>query len=244
VPEAVIETEDLTVTYGPELRRRVGYLPGELRLYPGMRARQYLDLLGSLHGKQVDRQYRHELCERVGIIRDGRLVKTERVETLVRQQFKRLHLTLRESPSAETFAIEGVRELGREGATVRLEIRQNLERVMAAAAAFGIVDYLPNRRIAALVTTVIFLASYFGEMVTGFVQSLEAIRPLPLFYYFDSSAELFTQGVRTRDLVVLFSLAALFYALALWSFERRDITVGAWPWRRARAQVGTAEEDG
>ena len=95
--------------------------------------------------------------------------------------------------------------------------------------------YLPNRRTAALVTTVVFLTSYFGEMLTGAVQSLEVIRPLPLFYYFDSSAELFTSGVQARDLAVLLGLAALFFALALLSFQRRDITVGAWPWRRARA---------
>ena len=85
----------------------------------------------------------------------------------------------------------------------------------------------------------------FGYSNTNkLVRETNLIRPLPLFYYFDSSSELFTQGVQTRDLVVLFSLATLFFALALWSFERRDITVGAWPWRRARAQVGTTEEDG
>ena len=91
--------------------------------------------------------------------------------------------------------------------------------------------YLPNRRTAALVTTVAFLASYLGEMLTASVQSLEVIRPLPLFYYFDSSAELFANGVQGRDLAVLLGLAALFFALAVASFQRRDITVGAWPWR-------------
>ena len=95
--------------------------------------------------------------------------------------------------------------------------------------------YLPNRRTAALVTTAVFLTSYFGEMLTGSVQSLEVLRPLPLFYYFDSSAGLFTNGVQARDLAVLLGLAALFFALALLSFQRRDITVGAWPWQRARA---------
>ena len=99
------------------------------------------------------------MCDRVGIIRDGRLVKTERFETLMRQHFKRLHLTLRESPSAETFAIEGVRELGREGATVRLEIRRNLEHMMLAAAPFGIVD------VETMPVTLeeIFLAYYGGD---------------------------------------------------------------------------------
>lgn len=228
---------------GPALRRRVGYLPGELRLYPNLRGREFLDLLASLCGKQVDRQYRrrlyerldldpgrrikeysagnrqkvgivaafmgqpdllvldeptsgldplvqqtvHELvkeardagrtvffsshilpevqkvCDRVGIIRDGRLIKTERVETLMRQQFKRLHLTLREQPSAETFAIAGVREQRREGATVILEIRQNLEQVMAAAAPLGIVD------VETLPVTLeeVFLAYYSHESSEG-----------------------------------------------------------------------------
>ena len=95
--------------------------------------------------------------------------------------------------------------------------------------------YLPSRRTAALVTTVVFIASYLGEMLTGFVQSLTFAKPLSLFYYFDSSTELFTKGVQARDLAVLFGLAALFFVLALWSFQRRDITVGAWPWQRARA---------
>ena len=95
--------------------------------------------------------------------------------------------------------------------------------------------FLPNRRTAALVTTVVFLASYFGKMLTGFVQSLEAFRPLSLFYYFDSSAGLFTNGVQARDLAVLSGLATLFFVLALLSFQRRDITVGAWPWHRARS---------
>lgn len=227
---------------GPALRRRVGYLPGELSLYPGMRARQFLDLLASLYGKEIDRHYRlelyerldldpsrrmkeysagnrqkvgivaafmgqpdllvldepttgldplvqqtvHELvkeareagrtvffsshilsevqtvCDRVGIIRDGRLIKTERMETLMRQQFKRLRLTLREPLPADAFAIAGVRERGREGATVMLEVRQNLEQVMAVAVPFGIVD------VETLPVTLeeIFLA-YYGHERSG-----------------------------------------------------------------------------
>ncbi len=103
------------------------------------------------------------MCDLVGIIRDGRLIKTERVETLMRQQFKRLHLTLREQPSAETFAIAGVREQRREGATVILEIRQNLEQVMAAAAPLGIVD------VETLPVTLeeVFLAYYSHESSEG-----------------------------------------------------------------------------
>ena len=94
---------------------------------------------------------------------------------------------------------------------------------------------LPNRRTAAVVTTVLFIASYLGESLTGLVQSLNVFKPLSFFYYFDSSAELFPNEIQARDLAVLLGLAAFFFALALLSFQRRDVTVGAWPWQRARA---------
>ncbi len=210
---------------GAEIRKRVGYLPGELSLYPQMRGRAFLNMMAGLYGYKVDRNYLQQLmerlyldpgrkikeysrgnrqkvgivlafmgrpdllildeptggldplvqrtvlelvrearddgrtvffsshilsevqavCDRVGIIREGQLVKTERVETLVRQQFKRLRLTLRQAPANGVFDIEGVTELARagesdDGSTVMLEIRQNLDRVLEAAVPCGIVD--------------------------------------------------------------------------------------------------------
>ncbi len=205
---------------GVAIRKRIGYLPGELSLYPTMRGRHFLHMLASLQEKKVERSYRQELyarldldptrkmkeyshgnkqkigivaafmgrpdllildepttgldplvqqivmelvlearddgrtvffsshilpevqavCDLVGIIREGRLIKTERVETLTRQQFKRLHLTLRRPPPADAFDIQGVTETGRDGATVRLEIRQGLDQVMETAVPFGIED--------------------------------------------------------------------------------------------------------
>jgi len=84
------------------------------------------------------------VCDRVGIIREGQLIKTERMETLTKQQFKRLHLTLRQTPPTDAFAIEGVSETGRdgygEGQLVMLEIRQGLDKVMEAAVPYGIED--------------------------------------------------------------------------------------------------------
>jgi ABC-2 type transport system ATP-binding protein len=198
----------------------VGYLPGELSLYPNMRGRDFLHMLASLQEKKVERSYRQQLyerlnfdptrkmkqyshgnkqkigivaafmgkpdllildepttgldplvqqivmelvkeakddgrtvffsshilpevqavCDRVGIIREGQLIKTERVETLTKQQFKRLYLTLRQSPPADAFAIEGVTETGRDGQMVMLEIRQGLDKVMETAVPYGIED--------------------------------------------------------------------------------------------------------
>jgi ABC-2 type transport system ATP-binding protein len=207
-------------TDGVAIRKRVGYLPGELSLYPGMKANDFLRMLASLQDKAVDRAYRRQLyerldldptrrmkqysrgnkqkigvvaafmgqpdllildeptggldplvqqtvlelvretkadgrtvffsshilpevqavCDRVGIIRAGELVQTERVETLTQQQFKRLRLLLRQAPPPDAFALAGVTEIGREGNSVRLEVRQGLEQVLAAALPFGIDD--------------------------------------------------------------------------------------------------------
>lgn len=94
----------------------------------------------------------------------------------------------------------------------------------------------PNRLTASMATTIIFLGSYFGETLAGMVRALEAIKPFSLFTYFDSSAALFSKGVQAGDVGVLLGVAAFFFVLALLSFQRRDITVGQWPWQRAKAR--------
>ena len=98
--------------------------------------------------------------------------------------------------------------------------------------------FLPNRRTAASAMTIIFIANYFGESLTGLVASLDAIKPLSLFYYFDASATVFTKGVQAGDVWLLLGVAALFFGLAVLSFQRRNVTVGAWPWQRAERRLG------
>jgi ABC-2 type transport system ATP-binding protein len=207
-------------TDGVAVRRRLGYLPGELSLYPNMKAADFLRLLASLRGQPVDRAYQRHLydrldfdparrmkeysrgnkqkigiiaafmarpdllildepttgldplvqqtvlelvrearadgrtvffsshilsevqavCDRVGIIRAGALIQTERVETLTRRQFKRLRLTLRQAPPAGAFGLDGVTETARDGPRVTLEIRHGLDRVLEAALAYGLDD--------------------------------------------------------------------------------------------------------
>lgn len=80
------------------------------------------------------------VCDRVGIIREGRLVAVERVDTLIGQQLRRLRLVLRTTPPVEAFALEGVREVARHEQTVTLEIRQSMQAVMETAVSYGIVD--------------------------------------------------------------------------------------------------------
>ena len=205
---------------GLAIRKRVGYLPGELSLYPSMKAEVFLQMLASLREKKVDRTFRDQLyerlkldpsrkmktysqgnkqkigiiaafmnrpdllildeptsgldpmmqqvvmelireakadgrtvfisshvlpevqavCDRVGIIREGRMIKVDQVENLTKQQFKRLQIRFRKSPPANAFAFDGVTEKGRDGQVVTLEIGEGMEKFMEVAVAYGIED--------------------------------------------------------------------------------------------------------
>lgn len=52
-------------TQGIEIRKRIGYLPGELALYPNMKAVNFLDMLASLQDKALDKKFRQDLYERL-----------------------------------------------------------------------------------------------------------------------------------------------------------------------------------
>lgn len=93
--------------------------------------------------------------------------------------------------------------------------------------------YLPSRRAAATVATVVFILAYFGESLSGMVNSLEPVRPFSPFYHFETGSALFTEGISPEGPLILSGVALLFLILAVLSFSRRDVTVGAWPWQRA-----------
>jgi len=205
---------------GAAIRERISYLPGELSLYPSMKASYFLDLLVSLQKNKLDDSYLEQLlerigldpsrkmkeyshgnkqkigvvaafmgkkeliildeptlgldplvqqtvlelvqevkdegrtvflsshnlkevqavCDRVGIIQNGELIKTEKVETLINQQFKRLEIHFRKEPPPDAFAIEGVKEISRDGNLILFEVSQDLDRLMEKAAPYGIKD--------------------------------------------------------------------------------------------------------
>jgi ABC-2 type transport system ATP-binding protein len=50
-----------------EVRRRVGYLPGDLRLYEAMRGHDFLDLVDSFRPEKRDPAYRRQLLERLDL---------------------------------------------------------------------------------------------------------------------------------------------------------------------------------
>ena len=206
---------------GVEIRKRVGYLPGELSLYANMTGIRFLSVMASLEKRAVDPAFRDQLCERldldpsrkikqysrgnkqkigvvaafmakpdlivldepttgldpliqqivmelvrevradgrtvffsshilaevqavcdrVGIIREGELVRTESVESLTTQHFKRVRFRLRAVPPPDAFAQDGVTEIGRDDRSVTLEVRSDLEQVVKKALSFGLEDF-------------------------------------------------------------------------------------------------------
>jgi ABC-2 type transport system ATP-binding protein len=80
------------------------------------------------------------VCDRVGIIREGKLIKVESVKTLTEQPYHRLRFRFESNPGTNVFAFEGVRELSRNDRSVLLEVKQNLPTVMRTAASYEIVD--------------------------------------------------------------------------------------------------------
>jgi ABC-2 type transport system ATP-binding protein len=52
---------------GVEIRKRIGYLPGELSLYEQMTAARFFGLVNRLRGGSNNRAYREQLCERLDL---------------------------------------------------------------------------------------------------------------------------------------------------------------------------------
>lgn len=205
---------------GVELRRRVGYLPGELALYKDMRTDRFFEMYEYLRGANGVKGYWRELagrldldtgrqigklsrgnkqkvgvvaafmnrpdllildeptggldplvqqtvldmvrevkadgrtvffssyilpevqavCDRVGIIRQGELVATQRVEELIAARLNRLTMVFAEMPPAGTFDLPGVTETARSDRRLTLEVRENLPQVLAAAARHSVQD--------------------------------------------------------------------------------------------------------
>ena len=92
---------------------------------------------------------------------------------------------------------------------------------------------MPSRRVAVGVMTVVYIGSYLMQSVAALVESMAFLDAWSLFAYVDTTTSVFTDGIDASNVLILLAVSAVFFALALWRFERRNITVGAWFWQRA-----------
>jgi ABC-2 type transport system ATP-binding protein len=81
------------------------------------------------------------VCDRVGIIREGRLVAVESVAELTRKSYRHVRIELAGPPDAAEFAaLPGVRDLAVDGRTVTFKTSGPLDPVVKAAARHTVVD--------------------------------------------------------------------------------------------------------
>ena len=95
---------------------------------------------------------------------------------------------------------------------------------------------MPSRRYASITATIILVVSFLGNNLSGLVAWLQDLQFLFAFNYYDPS-ELLTDGLNVENALILLAASFVFLGLALLSFQRRNVTVGAWPWQRGRVPV-------
>lgn len=94
--------------------------------------------------------------------------------------------------------------------------------------------FASSRRAAAMIAAATLIISYFGDNLANSTDALEPFEPLFLFTYLDSTGEAVRQGQATADILVLVGIGLVSFLLTVFFFQRRNLTVGAWPWQRAR----------
>lgn len=94
--------------------------------------------------------------------------------------------------------------------------------------------FCANRRFASMIAAAVLVVGYFGSNLAASTDVLEPFEPLFLFTYLDASGTAVMKGQAAGDMLVLLGVGLVSFALALFFFQRRDLTVGLWPWQRAR----------
>jgi ABC-2 type transport system ATP-binding protein len=98
-----------------------------------------------------------EICERVALIRDGRVVRFGPVNDLRVGRVRTMLVTLRAAP--EAFAIEGARVIEQDGATVRLAVEGEINDVIRGLARYDLEDVVYER----MSLEELFLGYYRGD---------------------------------------------------------------------------------
>ena len=96
--------------------------------------------------------------------------------------------------------------------------------------------YFPTRRAAVATATIFLVVGYFGNNLAGLISFLGDINFLFPFKYYNGK-ETMVNGVNIEDTLIMLATSAILLSLAVLAFQRRNVTVGDWPWQRARIPV-------
>jgi ABC-2 type transport system permease protein len=86
----------------------------------------------------------------------------------------------------------------------------------------------PSRRVAAMIASALLAVSYFGNNLAASTSELEPFEPFFLFTYLQGSGKALVEGQQASDLLTLFGVGLVAFGLALFFFQNRNLTVGAW----------------
>lgn len=100
--------------------------------------------------------------------------------------------------------------------------------------------YLPHRRHAGALATLALIVTYFMNSLGNLINDLQPLQPWSPFYYF-ASFDTLMNGVDAGNTLTLLAAAGVLLLLAVISFQRRNVTVGAWPWERLRARAASGD---
>ncbi|WP_238625558.1 ABC transporter ATP-binding protein [Aggregatilinea lenta] len=86
------------------------------------------------------------VCDRVGIIREGKLIAVEAVSEIKAKALRRLDITFGEPVSADQFAgLPGVREVTTENSHLRFTVEGSLDALVKRAAEFTVINLLSEQ---------------------------------------------------------------------------------------------------
>lgn len=80
------------------------------------------------------------LCDRVAIIKDGRIVTVEKISTLKENTYKKFKIETDTAMNKDLFNIEGVNQLEQDGGTISFLFRGNINSIMKKIAEIEIVN--------------------------------------------------------------------------------------------------------
>lgn len=91
--------------------------------------------------------------------------------------------------------------------------------------------FAPSRGSALALGSAILVLTFFGNNLAGMVTALDDVKPLFPFSYFSRVSELLTGDVPWDDVGALVAMGTVLLLVGALGFQRRDLTVGAWPWQ-------------
>jgi ABC-2 type transport system permease protein len=106
---------------------------------------------------------------------------------------------------------------------------------MAMIAMF-LAAFCSTRQFATMIATAYLVIGYFGSNLAASTPLLEPFEPFFLSTYLDGTSKAIIEGQKTGDILVLLGVGLVAFILALIFFQRRKLTVGAWPWQRGKVE--------